>query len=290
MGTLTFKKLRAEDVEVRIGQTNEYGVRLLLYKNSRTDARILDETVGPMNWQKRYSRDNANCTVSIWDDEKKMWIEKEDTGKASNTEKEKGLASDSFKRACTCWGIGRELYSVPETFIFKNQLRGYKLVNGQPKCTDSFIVSELVYDEKEENIKSVTITVLEKGKPYYSQKFQNGSVTAIKAQGGVNQEVPSAPSQQVQTVPTTPSQQNNRTSQPPSGQNNSVNPAGQKPFPLSDDEILLFGSCRGKKVGDVKNSDLFHSFLRWVATANTSYNESDVNEQFKKLKEYATAS
>lgn len=65
---------------------------------------ILDEEVGQENWQRSHSRDNANCTVSIWDDSKKQWISKEDTGTESNTEKEKGLASDSFKRACFNWG------------------------------------------------------------------------------------------------------------------------------------------------------------------------------------------
>ena len=70
-----------------------------------------------MNWEKAYSRDNANCTVSIWDADKKQWISKEDTGTESRTEAEKGLASDSFKRACFNWGIGRELYTAPFIWI-----------------------------------------------------------------------------------------------------------------------------------------------------------------------------
>jgi hypothetical protein len=74
-----------------------------------------------MNWQKRYVRDNANCIVGIWDDEKKQWIEKEDTGTESFSEAEKGLASDSFKRACFNWGIGRELYTAPSIFILPNK-------------------------------------------------------------------------------------------------------------------------------------------------------------------------
>lgn len=69
---------------------------LLLYKDARADMNILDETFGAMNWQRHHSRDNANCTVSIWDDSKGQWIEKEDTGTESNTEAAKGLASDSL--------------------------------------------------------------------------------------------------------------------------------------------------------------------------------------------------
>lgn len=113
MERLNFRAVTAQEVDVRIQSINYYRVTLLLYKDARVDQNILDETVGELNWQKTYSRDNQNCTVSIWDAEKKQWISKEDTGTESFTEKEKGLASDSFKRACFCWGIGRELYTTP---------------------------------------------------------------------------------------------------------------------------------------------------------------------------------
>lgn len=81
---------------------------------------ILDETVGCMNWKKQYTRDNANCIVSIWDEVKSQWISKEDTGTESNEDAQKGLASDSFKRACVNWGIGRELYTSPFIYIAGN--------------------------------------------------------------------------------------------------------------------------------------------------------------------------
>lgn len=112
-----FRILKAEEIECRIATINEKGCMLLLHKDARVDANILDETVGAMNWQRHHTRDNANCIVSIWDKEKSQWIEKEDTGKESFTEKEKGLASDSFKRACFVWGIGRELYTAPFVWI-----------------------------------------------------------------------------------------------------------------------------------------------------------------------------
>lgn len=121
---LKFRNLRADEIDCRIGTAKEgKGVSLLLYKDARCDMAVLDETVGPMNWKKSYSRDNKNCTVEIWDDEKKQWIGKEDTGTESNTEAEKGLASDSFKRACVNWSIGRELYSAP--FIWINGATKY---------------------------------------------------------------------------------------------------------------------------------------------------------------------
>ena len=117
MQKLIFRTLRASEIDCRISTASQKGVSLLLYKDARVDQNILDETVGPMNWQRSHSRDNANCTVSLWDEEKQQWIAKEDTGTESNTEKEKGLASDSFKRACFNWGIGRELYTAPFIWI-----------------------------------------------------------------------------------------------------------------------------------------------------------------------------
>lgn len=114
---MEFRKLRADEIDVRVATVTSKGASLLLYKDARCDMNILDETVGSMNWQRCHTRENANCIVSLWDDEKGQWISKEDTGTESFTEKEKGLASDSFKRACFNWGIGRELYTAPFIFV-----------------------------------------------------------------------------------------------------------------------------------------------------------------------------
>lgn len=145
---MKFRKLKAEEIECRIQtikNTTSYGVSLLLYKDARVDQRMLDEEVGPMNWQRKHTRDNANCIVSIWDEDKKRWIEKEDTGTESNTEAEKGLASDSFKRACFNWGIGRELYTAP--FIWVTNCEIKKNAKGKDVCYDRFYVSKIEYDE-----------------------------------------------------------------------------------------------------------------------------------------------
>lgn len=123
---LQFRKLRADEIDCRVAQIEKTWCTLLLYKDARVDQNILDETVGCMNWQKRYVRDNANCIVGIWDEEKNQWVEKEDTGTESFSEAEKGLASDSFKRACFNWGIGRELYTAPSIFILPRKDIKYK--------------------------------------------------------------------------------------------------------------------------------------------------------------------
>ena len=107
---------------------------------------LLDETVGAENWQRHHGRDNANCIVSIWDETKKQWIMKEDTGTESNTEKEKGLAADSFKRACVNWGIGRELYSAPKIIVWGNpdELKYKKFSVKSISYTDTREIAELV--------------------------------------------------------------------------------------------------------------------------------------------------
>ena len=113
------RALTANEVEVRVGTVNKNGVTMLLYKNARVDRAILDETFGQMNWQCRYSENKGNlfCSIGVYDPNKDEWVWKEDCGTESNTEKEKGEASDAFKRAGFRWGIGIELYNSPRITI-----------------------------------------------------------------------------------------------------------------------------------------------------------------------------
>lgn len=145
MKELKFRALHADEVDARIGLVRPNGIQLLLYKDARCDMNILDETVGAFNWKREHTRDNANCIVSIYDDEKKEWITKEDTGTESNTEKEKGLASDSFKRACFNWGIGRELYTAPFIWLTPEK-HGITIKRTTDKCTcnDRFKVADMI--------------------------------------------------------------------------------------------------------------------------------------------------
>lgn len=153
---MEFRTLKANEIDCRVSTINQKGLSLLLYKDARVDQNILDETVGAMNWQRQHCRDNANCIVSIWDDDKKQWISKEDTGTESYTEKEKGLASDSFKRACFNWGIGRELYSAPFIWISAEKANIVQCGNGKFQCYDKFIVEQILYDD-DRNIVALSI-------------------------------------------------------------------------------------------------------------------------------------
>jgi hypothetical protein len=145
---MEFRDLRADEIEVRVSQATEKGVALLLYKDARVDQNILDKTVGAMNWQRHHTRENANCIVSIWDEKKQQWISKEDTGTESNTEKEKGLASDSFKRACFNWGIGRELYTAPRIWVNAQDCTALKQNGQRWQCYDTFEVQKIAIENK----------------------------------------------------------------------------------------------------------------------------------------------
>ena len=147
MSKLEFPLLTANQIECRVSTVSEKGCSLLLYKDSRVDMSVLDDTVGAYNWKREHTRENANCIVSIWCDEKKQWISKEDTGKESFTEAEKGLASDSFKRACFNWGIGRELYTAPFIWVNADKLNMVEK-NGKKTTYDKFTVEKIAYDDK----------------------------------------------------------------------------------------------------------------------------------------------
>ncbi len=138
---MKFRELRADEIECRIAQVKGNGLMLLLYKDARCDMNLLDEVVGADKWQKKYELINGNlfCSVGIWSGD--QWIWKQDVGTESNTEKEKGQASDAFKRACFNWGIGRELYTAP--FIW---VRAADCEIKGTKCYDKFFVSDIGYE------------------------------------------------------------------------------------------------------------------------------------------------
>lgn len=152
---MKFRKLRADEIECRVSTVSDKGCSLLLYKDARCDMNLLDEEIGAGNWQRKHELINGNlfCNVGIKIDGE--WVWKQDVGVESYTEKEKGQASDSFKRACFNWGIGRELYTAPFIWI---GLEGCTLTekNGKKTTYDTFSVESIGYDEAG-NINSLSI-------------------------------------------------------------------------------------------------------------------------------------
>ena len=124
---MIFRPLKADEIECRIGSVGAKGFTMLLYKDARCDMNILDETFTPYGWQREhkeikgvvYCGVGIHCAPPVANGDLSMneWVWKWDAGAESYTEKEKGEASDSFKRACVNWGIGRELYTAPLIFI-----------------------------------------------------------------------------------------------------------------------------------------------------------------------------
>lgn len=149
MKEINFKPMQAEDIEVRAAQVKSNGCSLLLYKNARVDMRQLDEVVGAMNWKRSHEVINGNlfCTVSIYNENTKEWVSKQDVGVESYTEKEKGQASDAFKRACFNWGIGRELYTAPFIWVNLNSDETSRSNSGSVQLKCKFHVSEIAYTE-----------------------------------------------------------------------------------------------------------------------------------------------
>lgn len=145
-----FRDLRADEIDCRVQSVKENGLVLLLYKDARVDMNILDETVGAANWQNRFYEHkgilfcslgiNTNYNIPGSDD---RWVWKDDAGVESNTEAEKGNASDARKRAGTAFGIGRELYTSPFIWIPAD-----KCNIKDKKCFDKFKVEKIQIENK----------------------------------------------------------------------------------------------------------------------------------------------
>lgn len=152
-----FRDLRADEIECRIQQVKvnkafpeKSGVILLLYKDARVDMNVLDETVGSSNWQNKFYEHKGIlfCSLGINTNYDKpempdRWVWKDDAGVESNTEAEKGNASDARKRAGFAWGIGRELYTSPFIWVGVD-----KCDIKNEKCFDRFEVEKIVIENK----------------------------------------------------------------------------------------------------------------------------------------------
>ena len=174
MKNTEIRLLRADEIECRVGTINERGLSLLLYKDARVDQKILDEAFGMYGWERTHQSIEGNlyCTVRIWDSEKSQWIEKQYVGTTSYTEKEKGQASDAFKRACVNVGIGRELYTAPFIWIPSSKANIQKRDN-RYTTSERFQVREISYNEMRE-IAAITI-VNDRGVVVYEYQEKKNS-------------------------------------------------------------------------------------------------------------------
>lgn len=175
-----FRLLRADEIEVRVSQVKEKGVILLLYKTARTDANILDETVGAENWTNDFKEvlGVLHGGIGIYFEDKDRWVWKWDAGSESFTEAEKGRSSDAFKRSGFKWGIGRELYTAPFIWVGADKC---KIEDGK-KCFDKFSVDEIGYNESGEiNRLVITNDTMKKATVYTMGKSETKSKKATKS-------------------------------------------------------------------------------------------------------------
>ena len=156
------RPLMASEIEVRIGQVGDGYATALLYKNARVDRAMLDEEFGAMNWQCKYNEHKGNlfCSIGVWDDRNERWVWKEDCGTESQTEKEKGEASDAFKRAGFRWGIGIELYNSPRIYlkVATDKVGDYKFKLHNPRELSGMFVSHI----KTEDGKVIELDIAQK--------------------------------------------------------------------------------------------------------------------------------
>ena len=170
------KPLTANDIELRVGNISEKGASFLLYKTARIDTKRLDEVFNG-RWKRKHYMDgkgNIVCEISIYDTELKEWISREDVGTESNTEKEKGAYSDSFKRAGFAWGIGVELYNAPFIFIKcetkrKDGGKGFDLV-------DKFYFNDAIVSKFAVENDNVFVEIKKKNDIIYTN-FPNSNIT-----------------------------------------------------------------------------------------------------------------
>lgn len=151
MSAISFRELRADEIECRVATVSDKGCSLLLYKDARCDMRILDETIGPGSWQKRFYEHKGTlfCSVGIKVQRNggSEWVWKDDAGEPSNMSAQKGEASDAFKRACFDWGIGRSLYTAPFVWVPADRCNVRQGKSGKPACYDRFHVEKVIIND-----------------------------------------------------------------------------------------------------------------------------------------------
>lgn len=134
--------LTINEIDFRVQSVNKGGyATILAYKDARVDMNRLDAVYGVDGWQKKYDLIDGKlfCSVGVYSEKLNQWIWKQDVGTESNTEKEKGQASDAFKRACFNLGIGRELYDYP---LIQVQLTDREFDKSNGKATWNFKLKE----------------------------------------------------------------------------------------------------------------------------------------------------
>lgn len=131
----------------RVQQAKQYGANCVAYIDSRDVQDLFDEVIGPENWQDKYYEVKGNmfCSIGILCGD--TWVWKTDCGTESNVDRQKGEASDAFKRAAVKWGVGRFLYSLPMPKLNTATYKDSKDSQGRPKYYPVDAQGKIIWDK-----------------------------------------------------------------------------------------------------------------------------------------------
>lgn len=283
MAESLFRALNENEVEVRRG---DFGSDLLIYKDARADMALLDETVGPFGWKKEYP-DKEHCMVSLWDPDKKEWVSKMDAGDVtSKAYPSKSLASDAFKRACSNWGIGRELYTAPK-ITYPTELVDSKRYN-----TYKVLAFEREADGK--SIAAVTIAHFTDGIQSDVVRFAHNAVggtdvtivsrNVVADTKTAETKTPEAKSSEIPEKETVkakadaPSQMISH-----EGEKRAAYATGAN---MTMDTEIKIGDYKGKTMRQALESEGFKEFLHWVMKADKTYDDPAEQAQYDYFVKY----
>lgn len=286
---LNTRKLRPEEIKAKIAQTNAGGVKLLLWKTPLADFNVLEDLLDAKNYEITYPREGC-CRISIWDESKDSWVTKEGIGEGTTP---KSIANDALSRAGTAWGIGRELFVPQEIFIHKDKLKSYKEEeageNGKTRymCFDEFHVLDVQY--KEDAISYLKIGIAQYGNVHHEVEFHFSDVTASEEKKPEEQEAKSE-AQKTEV----PKKEKKVLEEPVREVHEIRKPEKAADTPdkkeyLAPDEIILMGNCKGKTYQEVKDTEVFESFLKWASKTSTKYDDQSKNEQLSRIKAFAVS-
>lgn len=175
---INLRPLRETEINFRIGEISGNRMELVPYISPRTVMNIFDDSLTPMGWARSlgpYENNTVRCTISVYDQETKEWVEKGDYGRGEDA---KTASSDALKRAAVVWGVGRALYfNLNEcdgiwidNFMNKVNWRIYK---SRVYCDDEFVVTQLGYDENSGELCALVITDTVTKNVVYQMDYRN---------------------------------------------------------------------------------------------------------------------
>jgi hypothetical protein len=172
--------LTQDQIELKITPTSKGSAKynVMIYKTARVDMARLDDAFG-FNWKREHFvlDGSIGCRVSIWNEELDQWVSREDCGDSQEggfASEIKSRCSDSFKRACFCFGIGRELYETGFICITNGKQADSTIDPKYP--ARSVKIQSYNYDKAKKEI-NIVIVHRETGEQLYPVSYSNKAYT-----------------------------------------------------------------------------------------------------------------